>query len=202
MVGRDGTKRILKRSVVQQRLVTIALLLLASAAEGQIRVTLGPETTVTFPGVRPELIITLENVGSEVAEVDARFTLRVWPEGAEEPFIASSGRDEADATFDWFHPESLEPGATAELYLVQNRAQIPWFDDDGVNQPGEYRLQISTPHGESNWITMVVTKPEGRDAEAWDAIKAGLAYRTCIPGPGLLPAPGLVPAPRPPELYL
>jgi hypothetical protein len=86
---------------VQQRLVTIALLLLASAAEGQIRVTLGPETTVTLLGVRPELIITLENVGSEVAEVDARFGLRVWPAGAEEPSIASVGTGVGASFFDF-----------------------------------------------------------------------------------------------------
>jgi hypothetical protein len=158
--------------MVKRIALQLMTLCLTVAAHGQIRVTLGPETTVTLPGVRPELIITLENVGSDVAQVDARFGLRVWPLGAEEPFIASADNPENVATFPWFHPDALQPGESAELYLVQNIAGSPWFCESELNQPGEVRLQISTPHGDSNWVTMVVTEPEGRDAEVWEIIKA------------------------------
>jgi hypothetical protein len=157
--------------MVKQSLTLFSLLFLAFGAEGQVRVTLGPETTTTLPGVSPEIVVTLENVGSEETNIDPRFALRARPDEATEPFLVAGWDPEGGERFPWFDPKTLGPGQSAELYLVQNEAVSPWFCDPELSLPGEVRLQISTPQGDSNWITMVVVEPQGRDAEAWQAIK-------------------------------
>jgi hypothetical protein len=171
--------------------VLLGILLLSSAASGQILLDLRVEPAELAPALRPTLRIEARNIGGAPARVPVRAALQVMRDGR--PFIAalSSRSDSFVLVLD--QQSILSPGEVLDLTLWESPGMPWWSSDARLYPPGTYDLQLVLDDAldserlaaldrvldhpglrasiVSNRARLVVAEPQGDAAVVWEMIR-------------------------------
>jgi hypothetical protein len=171
--------------------LVVGLLLIATAASGQIQLDLRVEPAELAPALFPTLRIEARNVGNEPARIPPKAALQVTREGR--PFIAALSPRTDSFTLVLDERSIISPGEVLDLTVWASTGMPWWGADVRLYPPGTYDLQLVMDEAldseelarldrvldhpgltgsiVSNRVRFVVAEPQGDDAVVWGMIR-------------------------------
>jgi hypothetical protein len=155
----------------------------ATPAAAPVDLTAALSSPTTLPGIAPDLYLTLTNKGDKTVNLPATAVLRVFPPDGE-PFFAVAGGIRTTTALAMLDDNGVDLAPKQSRSVSILATPIPelpnWFEDERLNIPGLYRLQVALPAPppysgtiRSNEVTLTVAEPKDIDAAVWQQMLAG-----------------------------